>query len=79
MSNFYTEAIVRKARKDHICSYCGELIDSDNFYLYQKGHWNGSWFESKMHGECFDALCEDGDGEYTPYSHERPETRRVVL
>ena len=72
MSNFYTPSIIRVSRKDHRCSYCGELIPKKSFYTFQKGNWDGSWFESKFHHECFEALCEDGDGEYTPYSNERP-------
>jgi len=72
MSDFYNPPETRKARKDHRCIYCGELINKNDTYTFQKGNYEGRWFESKMHPECFDDLCEWGDGEYTPYSNTRP-------
>lgn len=73
MSDFFNDAITRTARKRHRCTYCGEGIAAGEDYTYQKGNWDGRWFESKMHPECFDDLCENGDDEYLPYSNERPE------
>jgi len=72
MSDFYNDSVIRTARKDHKCTYCAELINKGDTYTYQKGNYEGSWFESKMHHECFDDMCEFGDGSYTPYSNERP-------
>ena len=72
-TNFYTDSVSRKAAKEHQCSYCAELIYKGDGYTFQKGKWEGKWFESKMHPECFDDMCEQGDGEYTPYSNERPQ------
>ena len=69
MSNFYKPAERRKARKTHRCTFCGEAINNGEGYTFQKGNWDGAWFESKMHPECFDYMHEDGDGEYTPYSN----------
>jgi hypothetical protein len=75
MSDFFNQAEDRKARKDHRCTYCGEDINKGDVYVFQKGNWDGRWFESKMHPECFDDMCENGDGEYTCYSNERPATQ----
>lgn len=75
MTGFYTDAIGRMARKKHRCSYCGEAINAGDAYQYQDGIWEGSWFKSRMHPECFDDMCENGDGEYSPYSHERPSAK----
>lgn len=72
MSGFYTDAVTRTARKDHKCSYCGEAINKGDTYQYQDGNWDGQWFKSKMHHECFADMCESGDGEYSVYGHERP-------
>lgn len=72
MSDFYNDAIDRVARKPHRCTYCGEGIAKGDHYQFQKGNYDGSWFESKMHPECFEDMCDAGDGEYMPYSNERP-------
>ena len=72
MSDFYNDAITRVARKPHRCTYCGEGIARGEHYKHQKGNYDGSWFESKMHPECFAVMCEADDGEYMPYSNERP-------
>jgi hypothetical protein len=78
MSDFYNPSESRKARKDHRCSYCGETINKGRAYTFQKGNWDGRWFESKMHDECFNDMCENGDGEYTLYSNERPQVEGGV-
>lgn len=72
MSDFYTDSMTRSARKPTRCTYCAEPIAKGEKYTYQKGNWDGRWFETKMHPECFDDMCEYGDGEYTQYSNERP-------
>lgn len=72
MRDFYNPVEYRKARKDHQCTYCAELISKGDAYAHQTGVYDGSWYTSKMHPECFDDLCEQGDGEYAPYSNERP-------
>lgn len=72
MSDFYSVAKTRTASKCHSCTYCVETIHKGDDYEFQKGNYEGRWFESKMHPECFADLCEYGDGEYTPYSNERP-------
>ncbi len=72
MSDFFSCAKTRTASNDHRCTYCGERINKGDHYEYQKGNYDGHWFESKMHPECFADLCKYGDGEYTPYSNERP-------
>jgi hypothetical protein len=73
VSDFFNPPEERRARNNHQCTYCGEDIRAGDRYTYQKGNWDGRWFESKMHPECFDDMCESGDGEYTPFSNERPE------
>ncbi len=73
MSDFYAENKQRTAAKNHRCTYCGEGINKGDEYTFQKGNYEGRWFESKLHPECFEDLCENGDGEYIPYSNDRPE------
>jgi hypothetical protein len=72
VSDFYNEHEYRKAIKSHQCTYCAELINKGDRYVFQKGNWDGRWFETKMHEECFDDMCEFGEGQYTMYSNERP-------
>ena len=76
MSNFFHPSEGRTARKEHRCTYCAEPINAGDRYVLQTGVHDGSWFRSKMHGECFDDMCDAGDGEYTPYSNERPGAAR---
>lgn len=72
MSNFVNPDVERIARIKHKCTYCGESINKGDTYQYQKGNWFGRWFETKMHPECFEDLCESGEGEYTLYGQDRP-------
>ena len=73
MSNFYNPHENRTARKLHKCTYCAEPIAFGEVYVFQKGNYDGSWYENKMHPECSEDMCESGgDGEYTPYVNERP-------
>ena len=72
MTGFYTTAVTRTAKKVHKCSYCAEDINKGDSYEYQDGNSEGRWFKTRMHQECFEDMCEQGDGEYTPYSNERP-------
>jgi hypothetical protein len=71
MSDFYNPHEHRIARKMHRCTYCAEPIAVGDGYVFQKGVYDGRWYENKMHPECFEDLCE-GDGEFTPYSNDRP-------
>lgn len=77
MSNFFNPSIQRKAARRHRCSYCGEAINTGDGYTFQKGNYEGRWFESKMHPECFEDMAENGDGEYTPYSNDRPKLENL--
>lgn len=72
MTDFFNPPITRKAKKAHRCTYCGEKINQNDLYIFQKGVYDGCWYESKMHPECWDDFVETGGGEYTPYSNERP-------
>ena len=72
MSDFYNDPKIRKAHKNHRCTYCGEPIQIGASYSWQKGNFDGSWYESKFHFECADDLAASGDNEYTPYCNDRP-------
>lgn len=72
MITFYSEPEYRKARKQHQCMYCAESIGVGDDYVYQSSVYDNHWYTLKMHTECFDELCDDGECEYTPYSNERP-------
>lgn len=71
MSDFYNAPKERRARNNHQCTYCAEDIRAGDRYTHQTGVYDGRWYENKMHPECFEDMC-DGDGEFTPYSNERP-------
>ncbi len=72
VSDFYHPAESRIARKAHQCIYCAEPINVGDDYVHQTGVYDGRWYTNKMHPECFADMCEDGSGEFTPYSNDRP-------
>ena len=70
--NFYTQPILVTARKPHKCTYCAEIIEKDENYYKWRSLDDGSWFTSKLHRECNELFNKTGDGEYPPYSEQRP-------
>jgi len=72
MSDFYHPHENRIARKAYRCTYCAEAVNAGDHYVHQTGVYDGHWYTNKMHPECFEELCDDGDWEFTPYSNERP-------
>jgi hypothetical protein len=40
--------------------------------MFQKGINEGSWYENKMHPECFDDYRSLKGGDYVPYQQDRP-------
>jgi len=78
MSDFFRDATEHRSRDNRRCTYCGEPINKGDFYKRQTGVWDGSWFVSRFHHECFDDLCEQGEGEFAPYENERPEVAKAT-
>jgi hypothetical protein len=71
--SYCTPQIQVKARKPHRCSWCGEAIPTGEFYTrWYSVNEDGHGATSKMHGECVNALEEEGEGEYMPHENERP-------
>jgi hypothetical protein len=65
-----SSVIIRKARKDHVCSLCFDAIRAGSEYFYQRvTPWdhseNDSFFNFKAHGGCYaiwDDIAQDNDG-----------------
>ena len=74
MSDYFSTPQAIRARKARSCIYCAEPINVGDRYTRQSGVFEGSWFTSHYHHECFDDLTESGDREFTPYSNERPQS-----
>jgi hypothetical protein len=72
MSDFFNPATSHTCCVSRNCSYCSEQINKGDLYIRQTGVWEGSWFTNHFHPECFRDLCDSGEGEFTPYSNERP-------
>ena len=43
---------VKKARKDHKCDYCGEVIPKGTKYYWQKNIYDGTFYEWHEHEKC---------------------------
>ncbi len=72
---YNTPSTTQVARKKHVCTWCGQMIQPGDSYV----RWctfDSASFTSKMHPECVDAcdaeckeMCEN---EYLPYDNPRP-------
>ena len=60
---------IKKAKKRHRCSWCGEFIEIGD--SYERWIWNdgGAILAVKAHPECEDAMV--GGDEFTPYDNPR--------
>ncbi|MFO0450764.1 MAG: hypothetical protein ACK52I_19235 [Pseudomonadota bacterium] len=76
MSNLIRPSVTRTARKPHRCIVCYWPIAVGEQYVEQTGYWEGSAFRNKFHAECFEDLCDEGGGEFTPGCGEPPERLR---
>lgn len=78
MSGYFRPSVQRIARIPHRCISCGWPIARGEQYAEQTGYWDGLAFRNRFHAECFEDLCNEGDGEFTPYSGEPPERLRLA-
>jgi hypothetical protein len=65
---YCTEVIWPTAKKTHVCTACGHLIDIGEIYARWVS-FDGSAYTNKTHRECLDelrAMADYGDFEYTP-------------
>jgi len=69
-----------KARKSHVCDWCGELIEKSTTYYRYSGNNSGDFQCTKMHLECRDAMDRDikdydsWDYEFIPRDNPRGKT-----
>lgn len=81
---YCTEAEEHTARKKHVCSSCGELVQPGERYRRWRCYDCGDVGTVKMHPECHDMHTEEarelggGAWEFTPHSHERPTTTKAT-
>ena len=72
---YCTPPVTLKARKDHVCSSCGEKIPVGELYRRWRSYCYGDAGTNRMHEECYEMHTDDagsGTWEYAPYSYERP-------
>jgi hypothetical protein len=58
MSDFGNTA-KHKARKEHRCEWCGEVILKDTMFWQFTGRWEGEFQNWRMHEECYAASTKD--------------------
>lgn len=76
MSDLNRDPTHPKARKQHQCIACYYPIATGETYTVQTGFYDGSAYRNKFHAECFDALCAEGEGEFSAGSYDPPERLR---
>lgn len=70
MTRWYTDPRPVKARKPHLCSWCGEDIERGE--TYQGWTYGDPTPERvRMHEECREAFGDSNNDEFTPHEHER--------
>ncbi|WAC72099.1 hypothetical protein OU995_21395 [Roseateles sp. SL47] len=72
MSDFFAPMTTHIAKTARTCIWCGERLTVGQPYCRQSGVWDGQFFTSRYHPECWDALGEQDDPEFTPHENERP-------
>jgi hypothetical protein len=73
----HTQSEDRKARKEHKCTWCAQVIPVGETYVSWLTFEDGAAMPNKMHQECYDAASADGPFEYSPFDNERPERATV--
>lgn len=72
---YCTPSEIRKAKKKHQCTNCGQEILIGEKYAHWMSVDDGDAFANKMHQECLKSLIDDngaGFWEYSPFGGERP-------
>ncbi len=49
------------ARKPHLCDWCPEKIEVGTKYTTVSGIWEGDFFHTRWHGECYSAVIRNTD------------------
>lgn len=65
MLEFYNQS-QPKARKDHVCEFCGQKIHKGEVYSYETGKYDGDMFARKLCLACYNILngfCRDSGEE----------------
>lgn len=57
MLEFYTD-VIHKARKEHKCEFCNDVIKVGKKYHRQSGKYDGEFFDRKIHMECDNMISE---------------------
>lgn len=73
MGDHFHDPIRPTARKMHQCIACLHPIALREVYVMQSGYFEGRAFRNKYHSECWAALCDEPDWEFTPGDLDPPE------
>ena len=73
MGTHFSVPMRPKARKAHKCIACLHTIAAGETHVMQSGHYDGRAFRNRYHDECWEALLESGEQEFTPGEFDAPE------
>lgn len=54
---FNEAKVIKKSRKEHTCIQCFQKIPVGNSYTNHYGLFDGDWFNTHAHNECFKLWC----------------------
>jgi hypothetical protein len=63
-----------KARKNHRCDWCSQIIHKGELYIRNVGHYD-DFYDAKWHFECLEDFNQSGEYEWHPGNGERPDYR----
>jgi len=78
MSDFFHPMTAQISRKVRQCYCCYYAIEKGERYCKQSGVWEGKYFTSDYHSECWDVLSEDPHFEFSPGDGDPPENARTM-
>ena len=61
-----------KARKDHRCIWCGQLIPKGENYIRESSIFENDFQDHKWHPECHEVAVAKVEGEFDAGCNERP-------
>lgn len=78
MSNHHRAPTTPKARQQHRCVACWQMISAGEKHYHQTGYYEGKAYRNRYHVECWEQLSNGAEFEFTPGELDPPERLRAA-